>query len=66
MTLHAPNPTELAALQSKLFKTSCELSDKAQATHDLDDGIAAGRAYKAFIDSFLTESQIAVLKGDCP
>lgn len=63
MPNHMTKPTELAERQSKLFREFSKLSEKAQATLNESDGMAAGRAYKTFIDSFLTEAQIDELKG---
>ena len=52
-----PNLATLITRRTKLWADYVRLSEVAQETMNLDDGIAAGRAWKAFMDDFLEPSQ---------
>ncbi len=43
------------AHQGRLWAAYCAARDRAAASSRIDDGIAAGRAWAAFIDSFLSK-----------
>ena len=51
------NIMDLITRRQKLWGEWVALNLKAQETMDLEDGIAAGRAYKAFMDDFLAPAQ---------
>ena len=41
--------------QEALWQRFAELSETAKATGKLEDGIAAGKAYREFCESFMTK-----------
>jgi hypothetical protein len=43
------------ASQEALWQRFVELSEKSKQTGKLEDGLAAGRAYREFCESFLTK-----------
>ncbi len=49
--------TTLISHRSKLWNEYCDLSLKAQKTLDHNDSLAAGEAYRAFMDDFLSPAQ---------
>ena len=53
MTPQATKPIELIIRQQKLWDEFVKLTAKVHQTLDLEDGIAAGRAYRAFMNDFL-------------
>ena len=56
-------PSILVPRQEKLHQEYCELATKAQHTQDLDDGIAAGNAWQAFMNGFLPPITQDLLKA---
>lgn len=38
---------------ARLFEAYVAAATRAQVTHDMDDGLAAGRAWAAFLDVFV-------------
>lgn len=43
------------ASQEALWQRFAEATEKAKTTGKLEDGIAAGKAYREFLESFLTK-----------
>jgi FixJ family two-component response regulator len=43
------------ASQEALWQRFAELSERSKQTLDINDGIAAGKAYREFCESFLTK-----------
>ena len=42
----------------RLFAAYCKLAERAQRSLDLHDGLAAGRAWRRFLDSFLPRPEL--------
>jgi hypothetical protein len=53
--LYAPRPVPVIDDAPALFEEYCAAARHAQQSHDLGDGIAAGKAWRRFLDAFLTE-----------
>ena len=48
----AVEPSTIGAREADLWQAYCAAMRKAQASLRIEDGIAAGRAWRAFIESF--------------
>lgn len=65
MTTSSPKPSMLIPRRTNLFQEFRALTIKAQKTLDLDDAIAAGNAWRAFLDDFLppeTKDRLEAIK----
>jgi len=51
------NVQRLQTRQETLWDAYVAAMEKAQQTLDINDGMAAGRAWKAFVDEFLIPEQ---------
>lgn len=61
MPPNAIEPTDLVTRRTKLFTEFRALTIKAQKTLEMDDAIAAGNAWRAYIDTFITPNQSATI-----
>ena len=56
MQRHDPSPSNVVALEiepERLWREFLEARDRAWTSRSINDGIASGRAYAAFLQAFL-------------